>query len=397
MTEDDFEHEHADHKADGTEGEWISSEPPVDDFGDDVAAESASVSEGDEHETETAEDGDDLNGAPQKKKFPLAIAAGLAVVVLAGGGFGAYQLLGHSGPQPSALDLAAQNGGGAAPNFTAASPGAAPLKDINAAPAKTPVVTAADIAPKTGYSLPMAVPEADKRPAGAAVPAAASLPVESPSAIDTSTPVATAPAPAAAPVRSPSAEPVLAMAAPAQNAANDERLNALSSRIDDLQKSLGQTVQQLGQINEKLTAMRTNGDTSGAMQADPAMEQRLDKLEQKIDQLAKAKVAQPVRSFEPAPVEKAVPQHHHHHAAGPVASTGFTHYKPAKSARSARATNRWVLRAATADEAWIAKDVNTRALRPVHVGDKVDGIGKVTAIDQVGDVWVVQGSHGTIR
>ena len=57
----------------------------------------------------------------------------------------------------------------------------------------------------------------------------------------------------------------------------------------------------------------------------------------------------------------------------------------------------WILRAATPDEAWVAKGSETRELRPVHIGDKLPGIGKVVAIRQTGDGWVLEGTSGSIH
>jgi len=57
----------------------------------------------------------------------------------------------------------------------------------------------------------------------------------------------------------------------------------------------------------------------------------------------------------------------------------------------------WVLRAATPDEAWVAKDASTAELRHIQVGDELPGIGRVNAIHQAGDTWTVEGAQGTIH
>jgi hypothetical protein len=56
-----------------------------------------------------------------------------------------------------------------------------------------------------------------------------------------------------------------------------------------------------------------------------------------------------------------------------------------------------MVRAAAPGEAWVAKDATTRELRPVHVGDELPGIGRVQAIHQMGDNWVIEGTRGTLR
>ncbi|MFX8844605.1 hypothetical protein ABTM93_19170, partial [Acinetobacter baumannii] len=93
-----------DHKTDGSEGEWVSSEPPVDDFGDDPQAEGASVSKDDDHEGE-----DSMEPVVEQKRksvLPLLI---VAVVILGGlGGAGYWLLAGHKDDQASVLDAAAR-------------------------------------------------------------------------------------------------------------------------------------------------------------------------------------------------------------------------------------------------------------------------------------------------
>jgi uncharacterized coiled-coil protein SlyX len=174
----------------------------------------------------------------------------------------------------------------------------------------------------------------------------------------------------------------------------------LSSRIDDLQKSLGQTTQQLSQISEKLSALQ-----SPSSAADPAMQERLGKLEQKLSALEQQKVAPAaVAPDHSASIDEVIPPQvkkkpkviishivvHHKRVVRVVHEHEGVKPAPAKP-------NTWVLRAATPGEAWVAKGSETRELRPVHVGEELSGIGRVTSIKQVGDTWVVQGTHGTVR
>ncbi len=106
---------------------------------------------------------------------------------------------------------------------------------------------------------------------------------------------------------------------------------------------------------------------------------------------AEASVVIPSMDEAPAPVIKKTVSHATH-TSKPV------HHKAKKVPSSvASVKNRMVLRAASPDEAWIAKDQMTTDLQPVHVGDTVSGIGTVTAIRDDNGIWVVDGTHGSIR
>ena len=386
--DDDFTRDHEQEHRD--EGEWVSNEPPVDDFGDEHAAEAeaATVSEGDDHEAEDQSDA----GIEEKKGFPLMLLFGAVASLAVVGGLAYWHFGSHNEQQPSLLDQA-QGAHETAPNFVAKAPaeGAeAKLQTavISTTPAPPPT------APTTAYSVPTVTVDVPEKGAsqGSAMPAAPAAPV----------------APSIQAMPSAPEQPVAAKAAPQETAApvtavDDERLTALSARMDDLQKSLGQTVQQLGQIDDKL---------SSAARPDAAIEERLNHLEQKLTQLEQqpakptdlvlpAQRKQPVAETAPDAMPMETPaivtkKSRHEMAAATKRSFAFKHHKLA-SASPKFANNRWVLRAATPDEAWIAKNSETRELRPVHVGDMVDGVGRVTAIEQVGATWVVQGTHGTIR
>jgi len=399
MTPPDDIHPDDAHGADGGEGEWISNEPPVDDFGD-PSLETATVSEGNEHAHE--ESASEEPPVEEKKKFPFLLLAGAVGSLVVVGALAYWQFGGHD-EQPSLLDLAAQNAAPVAvPHFASkptasadTQPASSNLASKGAVspvePPPSPQIT--DVAPTTGYSVPSANSEAVKpikmavQEAGSAVPsagAAASAPLLPPSAdivLDKDTH---------------DQAPVAVAAAPA-NAVSDARLTVLSARIDDLQKSLSQATAQLGQINDKLSAGQAPSAVPApvAVQPDAATQERLDKLEQKLIQMEQHQATLPASApqltavdtvFPPQAVKK--PKHTSPHKAPP---RKVAHQAPKVAAE------KWILRAATPDEAWIAKSVDSRELRPVHVGDDLPGIGKVTSIRQVGDAWVLQGTSGTIR
>ncbi|MDE2029969.1 MAG: hypothetical protein KGI97_05315, partial [Alphaproteobacteria bacterium] len=80
------------------------------------------------------------------------------------------------------------------------------------------------------------------------------------------------------------------------------------------------------------------------------------------------------------------------------------HAAPHKTARKAprRATRhaaapRWILRAALPGQAWVATSATSRDLHHLRVGDTLEGIGRVTAIEASGNGWIVRGTAGEIR
>ena len=377
--DDEFTHED-EHKTDVEGGDWTSGGPPVDDFGDaptEETSENATVSEGVEHAEDAA--------APvvkEKKKFPVTIIVGLVGFLAIAGGVAYWQFGGHNQEQVSILDMAAQKA-------------AEETMPSGASKPATLSTNAADnVAQTSAFGSPSSSGNAPPQQMGAVTPSA---------------PVAASVSPSLAPANNVS--PDSGNIPAASGSANDARLTALSSRIDDLQKSLAQATQQLGQINEKLaeSSVQPPASASASTQPDPAMMDRLGKLEQKmmqIEQQQQQPGTPPVRS-------SVSTTHHEHHARSSRSYAYAPRHRTVHHASSALetqptasssqilqepgASSGWVLRAATMDEAWVAKGATTRQLRPVHVGDELAGIGRITSIQQEGSGWVVQGTAGTIQ
>ena len=187
-----------------------------------------------------------------------------------------------------------------------------------------------------------------------------------------------APAPAAAPVT----VVVAAPPAPAATASSetDARIAALSAHVEELQKALADATQQLNEVNAKLAA----GQNAQPQQSTLAIEERINGIEQKMMQMEQHK-AKPsvtiatINAVAPAPRR-----------------THVTHRQTPVSHRTVKAVH-WVLRAASPDEAWVAKDIYTSDLQPVEVGDSLAGIGKVTAIREENGAWMIEGTQGEIR
>jgi hypothetical protein len=193
----------------------------------------------------------------------------------------------------------------------------------------------------------------------------------------------------------PAAAPVAVVS---RSNADDERIYALTNRMDALQKSIQQTSDQLGQMANMVTASIGNKQT----------DERLDKLEQQIAQLkhpaptlaAPASLpASDAINPTPAPIAKKkapasvviypLTAHITHHAA--------VHKAKLQEEPKTIIIPVWVLRAASPGQAWVSTNATSHDLKPLRVGDTLAGIGRVTAIQQQGGNWVVQGTSGTLQ
>lgn len=175
---------------------------------------------------------------------------------------------------------------------------------------------------------------------------------------------------------------------------DSQRMDSLSARLDDMQKTLAQVTEQLTQVSTRLSATPADSEAR-------AMQDRLAKLEQQMAQKHMAAPAlvvpaaitgdgmtAPVAAVKP--ITRSVPQH-------TARYPKTKHHKEAKTATAVHSSH-WVLRAAMPGQAWIATSADDKDLKPVHVGDTVTGIGRVTAIEaKDGDAWVIQGTKGTVR
>jgi hypothetical protein len=197
------------------------------------------------------------------------------------------------------------------------------------------------------------------------------------------------------------APPVAPPSAPAVGS----RIDALATRIDNLQRSMETASQQLNQLNTVVAANQVMPPASN--QISPALEDRLNKIEQSLLQIehneaAKAPPPAPVPTETEASSEVVtkVPATHHAKSAKhkPVHKKTVHHPVPvAARVPVVTATSPWVLRAATPNEAWVAADAQSAELRHVQVGDSLSGIGQIRSIRHTPDGWEIEGTTGTIR
>jgi hypothetical protein len=81
-----------------------------------------------------------------------------------------------------------------------------------------------------------------------------------------------------------------------------------------------------------------------------------------------------------------------------VAKTSTTRKATTKSSVTSVRSSGWVLKSAQPGQAWIAKKGDTSGdLNSVSVGENIEGIGRVTSIEQVNGVWTIKATRGVIR
>ena len=157
----------------------------------------------------------------------------------------------------------------------------------------------------------------------------------------------------------------------------------LTARVEEMQRALDQATQQMAELSTKLAAAQTQ-----APPPNPQIEMRLNGIEQKLNQVAQAPAAQPAAVMQEAPSAPRPAVHKTMHVSAPAP----VRHKAAPPPEEIEEANVWVLRAATPDQAWVAKDASTPDLKPVHVGDTLPGIGRVVAIEETTSGWVFQGT-----
>ncbi|MBV8061231.1 MAG: hypothetical protein JO253_06875, partial [Alphaproteobacteria bacterium] len=291
----------------------------------------------------------------------------------------------NAAPKPLSAELTKDNGiiqnGTAQPTPPAAEPQPPMVPPVAEAPAPAPV-TAQAVAQEPAPVNPASIPVTNAQPVSTA-PAPAAQPVVAQPVVPAPVPSTTA---VVAPAAVPAPAPVTAPATAKNAATDDARVAELTARVDELQKSLAQATQQLSQMGNKVATPAASGDVND----------RIAHLEQEIIQLQQAPATVKARPIVQAAAEApVVTSHKKHHSKTP--GTTSHHKTTQKSTREANTSGRWVLRAASPDEAWVSKTADSHDLRPVHVGDTVPGIGRVQSIDQVGDNWVVRGTAGAIH
>lgn len=350
----------------------------------------------DEHSAtaEHSEEVEAVAAAPKGRSPVLPIAAAI-VGVAALGGVAWWQFSSNTEPAspsmtaaqpfaPVAVNPATQ--ASAAPQ--AATPAAQPAEPVtptqNAAPVETaspsPAMAPVPVAPVPVAAAPVAAPETSVAPdkmANASPSVSSSAPPATPMEKSGEKPVDAASAPPAATmVPMPSPATVSSAASPSDQA----RIDALTARMNSLQSTLDQITQQLGQISKTVGAGHNAAADASTMPLSLAAEN--------------------VPERRAAPVEPVAHHTHHHtnHAVSTHRRAAKAHHKETKPVVAAKpVTTKWVLRAASPGQAWVATDPTSVDLKHLQVGDTLPGIGRVETINNVGGTWTVVGSKGSVQ
>ncbi|MER2519075.1 MAG: hypothetical protein ABTQ34_00090 [Bdellovibrionales bacterium] len=392
---------------------WQGHEAPVDDFSDPAAEGMAHVTEASEEAMDA--DTPDSTSAKNTTKSPMKWMPAATVV----GGIifiGALLYLQFGSPPPtSSIALLQQK-----PAATGQLP-APPETQSNAAVAPTSSLTPISVATQGPSAQPsssinameqkgVALPESNGLVPTTAPPSSAetsaelnaTVPAKKPSQNEmanfetydtaksalllpdreqpaTAAPQTDATAKASSPIATPpdissatSPQPVAAESSPSSNA----NLTSLTSQIENLQKELKNAQQQLAQANARLQELQD--ETSASSKA--ANNQLSLSLPSNDEDSFETQKKQPP----PSSVKKK-------RTDSTQKSTRTVAKKPDASGQI------WVLRAAGPDEAWVSKAKDSRAIQPVRIGDALSGIGRITAIRQDGDSWIVEGTQGIVK
>ncbi len=216
-----------------------------------------------------------------------------------------------------------------------------------------------------------------------------------------------------------------------QAPAQQQAPSALEARITELTQQLDTMKQTQDQLNQKLqaaTATPPSMDESSKA-AQQALVDRIAQLEQKLSSSQSSSSSAsdiPAPSVD-APVGKASRKAKRPAPTTDDASSDTTHSSKKASVdfmaakKSKRSKKRssveanstsgtegysptnsqsfqgWILRSAQPGSAWLSQGPYSSDLRRVVPGDKVQGLGTVTAIRQVAGRWVVEGTQGAVR
>ena len=269
--------------------------------------------------------------------------------------------------------------------------------------------------------IPIMAQAAPDMPATAPAEASLPAPALTGAGVGTTATASVSAMPATSPV------PAFPSAAPAASMAkiDDARMAALVSRVDELQKMLDHATQQLQQMSAKLITLSPAHADTAVGESD-----RLAKLEQRVMQMEHTTASEsPITVGASASStgthraearEEGLRSSRHHSESASVVShrTKAKKAEPTRKIKTAKSTRGktkaatssvskplspvanggWVLRAASQNQAWVAKDATSAELRPVQVGDDLAGIGRIVAIrgdDASG--WVLQGTKGSVH
>lgn len=271
----------------------------------------------------------------------------------------------------------------------------------------TSIMTLGDDEPATPPSAAKAVPAPVPTPVVAAKVEVVPVPVAPPAPAIVAVPpkaqvakIETVPMPELQP------QPAVSGVASSLASDMDSRVKMMGDQIKALQTSLDGALKQNDALMKKLDQMTQGGNSS--------LEDRLALLEKQVatgktEATAKGRAVkdpaaialQDDQSITEAPKEIVKKEAESAQVKPVVKKTKTATKAKAKAKASSPATStkgeRWTLRAATPEAAWVSKGDYTAELRRVAVGETLPSIGKIKEIRQSGEAWEVVGSKGILR
>lgn len=403
---------------------WQDGGAPIDDFSDPSAEGVAHVTEASERADEDSSVSDaESTGKKSPKWLPIAAGVGGAIFI---GAMLYWQFGSASSTSPVAmLQQKPATHATSAPKNTVANDAVAPTSSL------TPIVTANAVAPSSESAPSLPAPSVEQK--GVALPGSGTTQLTTPPMTTSPLPVSNAaiadtkpslppalPLAAAGNKNSPSpssgGEPELAFpamtaaSAPEPQVKQPETTGSPKASVAETSMPLAFDIQKSASTGES----SSQGDTARVAALNSQIETLQKELETTQQQLARATMrVQELQSQaeKPRHQQPTLSLGRENYASVEEKSSLLSSSKHKKSASNRRGTNAqkssvskrnaeggaWVLRAASPDEAWVAKGQDSPAIQPVRVGDTLQGVGRITSIRQDGDQWIVEGTQGYVR
>lgn len=173
--------------------------------------------------------------------------------------------------------------------------------------------------------------------------------------------------------------PVLSVAE--QVSLQDDKSAQLQAQVDAAQDRIDLLEKQLSDKNAELDAQKKNVSPAVSDDEVEALKRKITDLEEKLANNA----------TRPIVAERRVVEEESYSAHRPVVKKTVTSTKPKVVAQK----QAWSLKSASIGKA-ILSEKATGDLETVRVGDVVSGLGRIVSISNVGSLWVVKGTSGSV-
>lgn len=332
------------------------------------------------YEGEAAAEGYNESHLPTTEERSFFQKYGFTAILIGAGLFAAW--MGYNTFAPMFAAPKSQNAGAPAANADALLNPSAPAETGETQPPQSGEAAPVIPAPATTEAAPPAIAAMGVSPAApvTSTNGVASAPVSPPS--DPNDPWAQAATSAVAPAPATPAEPVPPVTTPAPVPAPAP-------------------TQQAGAAPTPVTVPATPPSAAAA----DAMSEHLAELEKKLASMeAKAQqqdtvIADLQNQLAEAQLKASTPKtesDNHEPAPKPKPKAERQPAKPKPVETVKKPASAWELRSASDGVAWVSRPADNQLFR-IAVGDQVPGLGRITAIRQQGEAWVVVGTEGQIR